>query len=76
MTREEAIAFLHEIKMNLGFLQARSRQLQYSMDERLQAKVQWVLYVTASSGVEHPPAQIQIPPCLLKFSLRKNTVAL
>jgi hypothetical protein len=42
MTREEAIAFLQEIKMNLEFLQTHYTQLQHSKEQqqqRQQAKV-------------------------------------
>jgi len=44
MTREEAIAFLQEIKTSLEFLQTHYAQLQRDKDQqRLQAKVSQLL---------------------------------
>jgi len=39
MTREEAIVFLQEIKMNLEFLQVHYTQMQHKEDQQQQGKV-------------------------------------
>jgi hypothetical protein len=40
MTREEAIAFLQEIKMNLEFLQTHYTQLQHNKEQQQQQRQQ------------------------------------
>jgi prefoldin subunit 5 len=61
MTREEAIAFLQEIKMNLEFLQTRYSQLQHSKEEQQRAKVRDVQQRRSCNNLVH---QVQ---CLSAF---------
>jgi hypothetical protein len=77
MAREEAIAFLQEIKMNLEFLQTRYSQLQHTKEEQQRAKVRQELYAPQGRRgalVLRLLAQVQIPPCLLTLS-PETTVA-
>jgi hypothetical protein len=57
MTREEAIAFLQEIKMNLEFLQAHYAQLEHNKEQqqqqRQQAKVTIYMTLTTCVGLFH-----------------------